>query len=79
MQVLIAGLVLFLGMHMVTTARGTRAALVARFGEGAYKGLYSLVSAIGLVMIVWGFGRYRSAATFPCGIRRRDCCQLPSS
>jgi uncharacterized membrane protein len=65
MQVLIAGLVLFLGAHMLTTARGARSALMARFGEGAYKGLYSLVSTIGLVMIVWGFGRYRSAGYIP--------------
>ena len=65
MLVLIAGLVLFLGVHMVTTARGTRAALVARLGEGAYKGLYSIVSAVGLVLIVWGFGRYRSSGYIP--------------
>jgi len=63
--VLIAGLVLVLGVHMVTTARGTRAALVARLGEGAYKGLYSIVSAVGLVLIVWGFGRYRSSGYIP--------------
>jgi uncharacterized membrane protein len=59
MSILIAGLVVFLGAHTLTTLRGTRAALVGRLGEGAYKGLYSLVSAIGLVLIVWGFGRYR--------------------
>ena len=65
MLLLIAGLVLFLGVHMLTTARGTRAALMARFGEGPYKGLYSIVSAVGLVLIVWGFGRYRSSGYIP--------------
>ena len=65
MTFLIAGLVLFLGVHMLTTVRDTRAALVARMGDGPYKGLYSLVSAIGLVLIVWGFGRYRSAGYIP--------------
>jgi uncharacterized membrane protein len=65
MTFLISGLVLFLGVHALTTARDTRAALVARLGDGAYKGLYSLVSAIGLVLIVWGFGRYRSAGYIP--------------
>jgi uncharacterized membrane protein len=65
MALLIAGLFFFLGVHMLTTARGTRAALMARFGEGAYKGLYSLVSTAGLAMIVWGFGRYRSAGYVP--------------
>lgn len=65
MLLLIAGLVLFLGVHLLTTARDTRAALMARFGEGAYKGLYSIVSAVGLVLIVWGFGRYRSSGYIP--------------
>lgn len=60
MSLLVLGLVLFLGIHMLTTLREPRAALIGRLGEGPYKGLYSLVAAIGLVMIVWGFGRYRS-------------------
>lgn len=59
MSLLIAGLVLFLGIHTLTTLRQTRERLIARLGEGPYKGLYSLVSAAGLVLIVWGYGRYR--------------------
>jgi uncharacterized membrane protein len=61
MTILILGLVLFLGIHIFTTLRGPRAALIGRIGEGPYKGLYSLVAAVGLALIVWGFGRYRSA------------------
>ena len=61
MGILILGLVLFLGIHTLTTMRVPRAAMIGRLGEGPYKGLYSLVSAVGLVLIVWGFGRYRSA------------------
>ncbi len=60
MFILVAGLVLFLGIHTLTTLRGLRASLIGRIGAGAYKGLFSLVSAIGLVLIVWGFARYRS-------------------
>src|SRR4029453_387243 len=60
MSLLILGLVLFLGIHVLTTLREPRAALIGRLGEGPYKGLYSLVAAVGLVLIVWGFGRYRS-------------------
>jgi uncharacterized membrane protein len=56
---LIAGLVLFLGIHTLTTLREPRAAMIGRLGEGSYKGLYSLAAAVGLVLIVWGFGRYR--------------------
>jgi uncharacterized membrane protein len=59
MTVLIAGLVVFLGIHTLSTLREPRAALIARLGEGPYKGLYSLLSAVGLVLIVWGFARYR--------------------
>lgn len=65
MAMLIAGLVLFLGVHTFTTLREPRAALIGRIGEGGYKGLYSLVSVAGLVLIVWGFGRYRSAGYVP--------------
>jgi len=59
MTILIAGLVLFLGAHIFTTLRATRATTIGRLGEGPYKGLYSLTSAAGLVLIVWGFARYR--------------------
>jgi uncharacterized membrane protein len=62
MAVLIVGLALFLGIHTLTTLREPRAALIGRMGEGPYKGLYSAVSAIGLVLIVWGFARYRDTA-----------------
>lgn len=61
MSLLILGLALFLGIHLFTTLREARAALIGRLGEGAYKGLYSLVAATGLILIVIGFGRYRSA------------------
>jgi len=61
MSVLILGLALFLGTHIFTTLRTTRAAVIGRLGEGGYKGLYSLVAAAGLILIVVGFGKYRSA------------------
>jgi uncharacterized membrane protein len=61
MEMLILGLILFLGIHTFTTLRSTRAAVIGRLGEGPYKGLYSLVAAIGLLLMIWGFGRYRSA------------------
>lgn len=61
MSILILGLALFLGIHVLTTLRATRAAVIGRLGEGGYKGLYSLVAATGLILIVVGFGKYRSA------------------
>jgi uncharacterized membrane protein len=59
MIILIAGIVLFLGTHTLTTLRETRASLIARVGAGPYKGLYSLTAGVGFALIVWGFHRYR--------------------
>lgn len=59
MPVLIAGLALFLGTHVFTTRRGTRAALIERWGEAPYKIAYSLLSLLGLVLVGKGFGLYR--------------------
>lgn len=58
--VMILGLALFLGAHIVTTQRGLRAGLIAQHGERVYKIGYALVSTIGLALIVWGFARYRA-------------------
>jgi uncharacterized membrane protein len=61
LSVMILGLVLFLGVHLLTTQRGLRARFVVSMGEGGYKGFYSLVSLAGLGLMVWGFAHYRSA------------------
>lgn len=60
MALLCLGLVLFLGTHLFTAAQTRRAAVIARLGEGGYKGLYSLLSLLGIVLISIGFGRYRA-------------------
>ena len=63
----ILGLVIFLGAHVFVTMRDHRAAVVARIGEWPYRGLFSLVSILGIVLIGYGFARpVRSW----CGIRR---------
>lgn len=58
--ILIAGLVLFLGVHVLTTLRDRRAALIARLGESGYKILYALISFAGIGLIAWGFSIYRA-------------------
>lgn len=58
--VMILGLALFFGVHTLTTRRGLRARFVASMGEGGYKIGYSLLSAAGLALIVWGFAHYRA-------------------
>lgn len=65
MFLFLLGLVLFLGMHAFTMARGPRTTLVDRLGEGGYKALYVVISLIGIVMLWKGFGDYRAAGYIP--------------
>ena len=61
MTLLILGLILFLGMHSIRiVADDWRTARVAQFGENGWKGLYSLASALGLALVVWGYGLARA-------------------
>jgi uncharacterized membrane protein len=57
----ILGLVIFLGAHVFVSMRNERAVLVAKFGEWPYRGLFSLVSIVGIVLIAYGFASYRAA------------------
>ena len=63
MTLLILGLIVFLAAHSVRIyAEPWRGAVMARIGPNAWKGLYSLVSLLGFVLIVWGYGRARMGA-----------------
>jgi uncharacterized membrane protein len=59
--VMVLGLVLFLGPHVFVTMRNERAAAIKSLGEWPYKGLFALVSVIGLVLAGEGFGMYEAA------------------
>ena len=60
MTYLILGLLLFLGAHSVrVVADDWRTRTVARIGLVPWKGVYSVVSLLGLGLIVWGFGLAR--------------------
>lgn len=53
---LVLGLLIFLGVHSLRIfADGWRSRQLARLGEIRWKGLYSLVSLVGFVLICWGF------------------------
>ena len=57
MLVLILGLIVFLGAHSARIfADDWRRGMIARLGDGPWKGLYSLVSIVGFVLIIWGYG-----------------------
>lgn len=56
MGMLLLGLVLFLGCHSVRVfAEPWRENVLLQWGEKKYKGLYSLASVVGFVLIVYGF------------------------
>ncbi|MFL1464966.1 NnrU family protein [Marinobacter sp. DUT-3] len=60
MTTLIVGLVLFLGLHSLSIVNEPlRNRLHASLGEATFKGLFSLASLIGLVLIIWGYGAAR--------------------
>ena len=74
MAYLILGLVIFLGVHSVRiVADDWRTRVRARVGAGAYKGVYSLLSLVGLGLIIWGFSVARETPvmvwTPPVGMR----------
>lgn len=57
MAILVLGLVLFLGVHSVRIfADGWRTATIGSVGEKPWKGVYSLLSIAGFVVLVWGYG-----------------------
>jgi uncharacterized membrane protein len=60
MTLFILGLVLFIGTHSIyILAPAFRQAAVNRIGYNPWRGLYSLVSLAGLVVIVYGYGAAR--------------------
>ena len=60
LMVLIAGLLLFLGVHSTRVfANDWRNHTLARMGEKPFKGLYALLSLAGFVLLLWGYGQAR--------------------
>lgn len=63
MTLLLAGLVVFLGMHSVRiVAEPLRGSAVSRLGLPAWRALYSLVSIAGFLLIIKGYGEARAAS-----------------
>ena len=60
MGLLILGLIIFFAAHSVSIVNEPwRDRVVAKIGEWAWKGLYSLVAIVGFVLIVKGYGLAR--------------------
>jgi uncharacterized membrane protein len=60
LSTLVLGLIVFFVPHVFVTRRDARARLIARIGETPYKIAFSVISAIGIALIVYGFARYRA-------------------
>ena len=74
MGLLVAGLIVFLGLHSVRIfAEDWRTRTIAKMGEKTWKVVYSLLSLLGFALIVWGFGIAREEPVFvwapPVGMR----------
>ncbi len=62
---LVAGLVIFLGVHSVSiVSRAWRERMVARLGVQGWKALYAIASIIGFVLIVRGYSQARLDPVF---------------
>lgn len=62
MQNLVAASIYFLLIHFGVSGTRLRDALVARIGEGLYRGLFSLATLLGLIWLIYA---YRHAPTVP--------------
>src|SRR5215472_10813555 len=61
----ILGLIIFLGAHVFVSLRDRRTALISSIGRGPYLGLFSVASIIGLLLLGYGFARYRTEGIIP--------------
>ncbi|MGU3495592.1 NnrU family protein [Xanthobacteraceae bacterium A53D] len=59
MVMMLLGLVLFLGVHLITSLPDVRASFIRQLGEGPYKGVYSGLAVTGLLLIGYGYGIWR--------------------
>ncbi|MBB4572094.1 NnrU family protein [Rhizobium lentis] len=60
MALLIVGIILFLGVHLVrVVAPGLRRSMIASFGERGWRAGYSIASILTLILLIYGFGQAR--------------------
>ncbi|WP_338109570.1 NnrU family protein [Rhodoferax fermentans] len=74
MLTLIAGLILFLGVHSVRIyADDWRTRQQQKWGADAWRGIYAVLSLAGLVLVIYGFGLVRNEPVWiwipPMGMR----------
>lgn len=57
MNVLIIGLALFVGLHLVPSVPPLRTSLIESLGEKKYRAIFAAVAFASLALIIWGFSR----------------------
>jgi uncharacterized membrane protein len=57
MTLLIIGIVVIIGIHLVPAFSVVRERLIERLGTNGYRLLFSVISTLGLVLLIWGFAR----------------------
>lgn len=57
MALMIFGMVVFFGIHLLPSMPRKRHKLIKRLGETGYRIFYGLISLSGLVLIIWGYAR----------------------
>ncbi|MFS8148674.1 NnrU family protein [Rhizobium sp. R635] len=61
MALLIVGIILFLGVHLVrVVAPGFRRSMIARLGDNGWRAGYSVASILTLILLIYGFGQARA-------------------
>jgi len=57
MSIFFVGLLIFIGVHSISIVNDSwRSHIVNTIGEWAWKGIYSLVSIFGFILMIWGYG-----------------------
>ena len=57
MTLLIIGIIVMIGIHLVPAFPDVRERLIGQLGQNGYRLLFSVVSTLGLVLLIWGFAK----------------------
>ncbi|MCS0501733.1 NnrU family protein [Ancylobacter mangrovi] len=74
MILMLAGLVLFVAIHLFSARRSLRAAAIGQLGKVPYQAIHGILALVGVLMIAYGYGEWRAAGpaqlyTPPVGLR----------
>ena len=76
MTILVLGIIVLIGIHFVPAFPEFRDSLMARLGKNGYRALFSIVSTLGLALVVWGFAKAPVVQIWypPVWTRHLACC-----